>query len=59
MMNSFMCCMIRLIKMSLFGINLFGINGVKVVIPRGLFSLTETDVGIYMSVTSGTGYFCL
>lgn len=45
--------------MSLFGINLFGINGVKVVIPRGLFSLPETDFGIYMSVTSGTGYFCL
>lgn len=44
--------MIKLIKM-----NLFGINGVKIVIPRGFFSLHETDLGIYMSVTSGMGYF--
>lgn len=39
--------------------NLFGINGGKVVIPRGLFSLLETEFSIYMSVTSGTGYFLL
>lgn len=44
--------MIKLIKM-----NLFGINGVKIVIPRGFFSLHETDFGICMSVTSGMGYF--
>lgn len=44
--------MIKLIKM-----NLFGINGVKIVIPRGFFSLHETDFGICMSVTSGTGYY--
>jgi len=46
--------MIKLIKM-----NLFVINGVKIVILRGFFSLHETYFGIYMSVTSGTSYFLL
>lgn len=46
--------MIKLIKM-----NLFGINGIKIVIPRGFFSLHETYFGIYVSVTSGRGYLLL
>lgn len=51
-LSSIPLVMIKLIKM-----NLFGINGVKIVIPRGFFSLYETDFGICMSVTSGMGYF--
>lgn len=46
--------MIKLIEM-----NFFGINRVKIVIPRGLFSLHEVDFGIYMSVILRMQYFLL